>query len=112
VQGIYEIRNTVNGAVYIGQSVDTKNRMQSHRNALEGDKHYNGMLQQDWNTYGREAFIFKHVETVYKGSRLLIREQDIIDSYEEVGAIIYNSVGRSTRKRPLKKTILWRRRTK
>ena len=105
MQGIYEIRNTANGAIYVGQSVDTKKRMQG---ALNGNRHANKRLQQDWNTYGSRAFIFKHIETVYKGSRLLIREHDWLSDYEKLGANIYNKAGSSKRKKPMRKTILWR----
>lgn len=60
--GIYIIRNTVNGKVYIGQSRRLQNRKYCHFNSLEKGKHYNKHLQRSYNTYGSDAFKFEILE--------------------------------------------------
>lgn len=56
--GIYEIKNTVTGKRYIGQTVDYEKRKASHINALKGNYHSNKYLQSSWNKYGESAFEF------------------------------------------------------
>lgn len=108
-QGIYEIRNTESGAVYVGQSVDTEKRMQDHRHALVRDRHINRYLQEDWNAYGEAAFTFEHVETVYREAFLLPKERERIDGYVAAEIKLYNVAGvrRGKTWRKLKKTVLF-----
>lgn len=107
-QGIYEIRNTASGAVYVGQSVDTEKRMYDHRLALVGDRHPNKLLQEDWNDYGSKAFTFEHVETVYHEALLLGKERERIGDYEKNNVKLYNRAGvHRIMRKPLKKTILF-----
>ena len=37
--GIYMIQNTINGKIYIGQSIDIELRFKSHKNKLERGNH-------------------------------------------------------------------------
>lgn len=60
--GIYIIRNTVNGKVYIGQSRRLNNRHYSHFHTLEKGRHFNKHLQRSYNNYGAEAFEFEILE--------------------------------------------------
>ena len=55
---IYEIKNTVTGKLYIGQTVDYEKRKASHINALKGNYHSNKYLQSSWNKYGESVFEF------------------------------------------------------
>lgn len=60
--GIYIIRNTVNGKVYVGQSVDIYHRWSEHRRLLNEGKHVNRHLQSAVNKYGLGAFVFNIIE--------------------------------------------------
>lgn len=60
--GIYKIENSINGKVYIGQSVDVDKRFKSHIRELRKGKHNNRFLQDDWNTFGEEAFTFELIK--------------------------------------------------
>ncbi|QDX94739.1 hypothetical protein EEL30_22110 [Brevibacillus laterosporus] len=62
--GIYIIKNILNHHVYIGQSVNIHQRFREHKSRLRNNKHGNGRLQNAWNKYGEEKFIFKVLETV------------------------------------------------
>lgn len=56
--GVYSITNIINDKKYIGQSVDIYTRWSNHKSALRNNRHGNKHLQNAWNTYGEENFIF------------------------------------------------------
>ena len=61
---IYIIRNCISGKVYVGQSVNVRERVRQHKYQLRHGKHYNRHLQAAWDVYGEPAFefiIFKQV---------------------------------------------------
>lgn len=60
--GVYRIRNTVNGKVYIGSTVRTfLRRWNQHRKCLDSGTHHSTHLQSAWNRYGEAAFVFERV---------------------------------------------------
>lgn len=79
--GIYGIRNKKNGKVYVGQSVDIKQRFCTHRYSLRKNKHYNKHLQNSWNKNGESAFEFVILEKC-TDKQLTVLEQKWIDSVE------------------------------
>lgn len=64
--GIYRILNLVNGKMYIGQSIDVKARIRSHKSKLNKNIHINTRLNHDWNKYGKENFKFELIEKCLK----------------------------------------------
>jgi hypothetical protein len=62
--GVYQIRNTVNGKVLIGTSVDLPSILNRERAQLRLGAHRNRALQQDWNEHGPEAFEFETLDTL------------------------------------------------
>lgn len=58
IVGIYVIRNKMNGKCYIGQSSDIESRWKHHVNDLKSNCHHNQKLQNAWNKYGKDNFIF------------------------------------------------------
>lgn len=79
--GIYKIENTVNGKVYIGQSVDIKKRWKAHRSELCNNTHDNIYLQADWNEYGEGAFTFEVIKKC-RSIKLNEWERHYISFYE------------------------------
>lgn len=59
ISGIYEIVNIINNKSYIDSSVDLDKRYYEHFNALRRDKHTNKKLQNSFNKYGEEKFLFE-----------------------------------------------------
>lgn len=82
--GIYQIRNLVNGKIYVGSSKEINKRWTKHRIDLRKNCHHSILLQRAWNKYGKENFVFEIMEETDKKS-LIIREQyylDLLKSYD------------------------------
>ena len=62
VCGVYCIENKINNKKYIGQSMDIYKRWKQHRNELNNKKHRNEHLQNAWNTYKEQSFMFYILE--------------------------------------------------
>jgi len=78
--GVYQIKNIVNGKLYIGSSNNIAKRWISHKCLLENKKHKNKYLISAWHKYGRNSFIFSIIEYV-EIDKLIEREQYYIDYY-------------------------------
>ncbi len=83
--GIYEILNIINGKRYIGQSVDVYKRYRSHVNKLNNNTHRNTYLQNSWNKYGKESFVFNIIEQC---------DVDDLDELEQFYILHYNTCNR------------------
>lgn len=60
IRGIYQIRNLVNGKVYIGQAKNLYKRTHAHFSNLKANKNKeNHHLQNAFNLYGKENFVFE-----------------------------------------------------
>ena len=82
--GIYQIRNLVNGKIYIGSAVNLHARWQKHLSCLRHNKHCNIKLQNAYNKYGKDNIVFEIVELVPNKEQLLDREQYYIDTLNTV----------------------------
>lgn len=76
--GIYRIRNTLTGDLYVGSSVDVKSRSLKHLSHLRRGLHRNAHLQAAFAKYGEASFVFEMLEAVLPAN-LLTREQWHID---------------------------------
>jgi len=76
--GIYIIRNTVSGKIYIGSAVDIAKRLYEHVWALRKGCHFNIHLQRAWNKDSEASFSFEKYLTC-KRENLIFNEQLIID---------------------------------
>lgn len=88
--GIYQIRNKLNGRIYIGSAVDMPKRHYQHWHKLNRNKHHNAYLQADWNKSGSDAFEFYCLEIVENPINLLDREQVWLDQYHDFQNLCYN----------------------
>ena len=57
--GIFQIRNVVNGKVYIESSVNLDSIWNRHRTELNFGGHRNTTLQKEWKEFGEENFRFE-----------------------------------------------------
>jgi group I intron endonuclease len=69
-QGVYRITNIVNSKFYIGSTNNLKRRYHCHRCSLKGNYHTNEYLQNSFNKYGEESFIFEILECVDESKSL------------------------------------------
>ena len=56
--GVYQIRNLINQKIYVGSSVNIYNRKSTHFSKLKSNVHTNRHLQNAYNKYGKEYFVF------------------------------------------------------
>lgn len=81
--GIYKITNSINGKFYIGSAKDIDYRWDEHKQYLNGGYHINPKLQNAWNFYGGDKFLFEIVEeTSSEKTVLLEREQHYLDLFK------------------------------
>lgn len=64
---VYEIRCTVNGKVYVGQTKNLKRRIKEHICDLKACKHRNHRLQDDYNKFGKKSFEVSNIHTSEDG---------------------------------------------
>ena len=79
VCGIYCIKNIINDKMYIGQSVNCKDRLRTHRQELCRNSHDNIALIRAWNKYGEDSFVGELLEECSK-ENLNEREQWYFDN--------------------------------
>lgn len=60
--GIIQIKNNVNGKIFIDSSRNLKNQWLTIKWQLEVGKYANSLLQKDWKEFGEEAFIYEVLE--------------------------------------------------
>jgi group I intron endonuclease len=77
--GVYVIRNTVNGKVYVGSAIRIDARWRLHLKNLREGNHHSRHLQISWNKHGEEAFEFEVIEFVPDKKDTLSREQHWMD---------------------------------
>jgi len=61
---VYQIRNATNGKVYVGSTIDFRQRRWSHIGALRKGTHHCAPLQVDFIAFGESVFLFEVLEHV------------------------------------------------
>ena len=62
--GVFQVKNTANGKVLLGSSLNLEGSLNRQKFMLTIGQHRNKALQKDWNEYDPEKFIFEILETV------------------------------------------------
>lgn len=57
--GVFQIRNTTSGKIFIGSSTDCRSIWNRMRTELKIGTHKNKALQKDWNDLQEEIFVFE-----------------------------------------------------
>ena len=88
--GVYEILNKETDWRYIGESKKPIQRRSEHWTKLRGGYHENPNLQQDYNKFGEDAFVFEILECP-KPDALLDCEAYWINKYKDCCYNIYKT---------------------
>lgn len=80
----YKIQNIINNDLYIGITINPTRRKRDHFRHLRNNEHNNPYLQNAFNKYGEENFIFEIIDTLdtindeigYKYEAELIKKYD------------------------------------
>lgn len=78
---IYKIRNIKNNKIYIGSTNNWERRLSEHLTALKHNNHINYHLQNAYNKYGKDNFVFEIQEKLDSLEQLQEREQYWIDYF-------------------------------
>ena len=62
--GVFQIRNKINGKVFIGSSTDLKAIWYAEKLQLDIGLHSNSELQKEWKEYGVENFVYEILEEI------------------------------------------------
>lgn len=90
-KGVYQITNTVTGSVYIGSSTAIEERWRGHKSKLERGVHYSKKFQLDYDTYGKDSFVFELIkESGVSRDKLRLLERETIKNLEAAGVELYN----------------------
>ena len=82
--GVYQIRNTANGKLLVGSSVNLPAILNRHRAALNFGGHQNRELQKDWAEFGAEAFEFEVLDTLAPPERPDYNPSDDLKALEQL----------------------------
>ncbi len=60
--GVYQIRNLINGKLFLGSSVNLPGRINRETFQLKVNAHKNKVLQSEWTEFGAENFVIEILE--------------------------------------------------
>lgn len=81
--GIYRIVCSTSGKIYVGSAVHMRKRENDHQHHLRANTHHSRKLQNAWNKYGAEAFVFETL-LLCSPENLLVYEQLCINGFDAV----------------------------
>ena len=82
--GIFQVRNTVNGRVLLGSSMNLEGPLNRIKFELRMGLHKYAGLQKEWNELGPEAFAFEIVEVVKESDDLNFSLEDELTLLEQI----------------------------
>jgi GIY-YIG catalytic domain len=84
--GIYEIRCSKNQKRYYGRSENVSSRISQHKKGLRNGKHERKIMQNDFNLYGENSFVFSVIEQdlSFTRSELKAKEAELIQRFGKV----------------------------
>ena len=99
VAGVFQIKNTVNGKIFLGSSLNLHGPLNAHRFMLTIGSHTNKALQKEWDEFGSDKFVFEILETVKVREdpnfdikdELMLLEQIWIEKLQPFGERGYNT---------------------
>lgn len=68
--GIFQIKNIKNQKIFVKSSMNLKT-INGEQFQLEHNIHTNKILQQDWNKFGKDSFVFEILEVLEQKEEIL-----------------------------------------
>lgn len=93
ISGIYKIVNKIDNTFYVGSSINIYKRWYDHKWLLNKSKHHCEYLQNAWNKYGSNNFVFIVEKELLDASLsiLIAEEQEVLDYCVMNEIKIYNT---------------------
>jgi hypothetical protein len=82
--GVFQIKNTITGKVFLGSSLNLEGALNGHRFSLITGVHRTTALQHDWDSYGAHAFTFEVLEVVKISDALYFNLSDELTLLEQI----------------------------
>jgi len=79
--GVYQIRNTVNGKVFVGSTPNLKS-LNGKTMELKMGSSKNQALQAEWNEYGEQAFVIEVLEVLKASDNPFVDTRDELKKLE------------------------------
>ena len=76
-KGVFKIRNTVNGKIYVGGAMNLDNIWNSQKFKLNSGNHISKELQKEWNEFGEDKFVFEIVDVLKENPEKPTDENDV-----------------------------------
>ncbi len=90
---VYQIVNSINGRVYVGETIRGEIRWIQHLTDLRGNYHENPILQADFNEFGEDVFGWSIIQELPKDKEVLVQEEkNTIQRLLAEGKELYNIV--------------------
>jgi group I intron endonuclease len=97
--GVFQVKNAANGKVLLGSSLNLDGSLNSHKFMLTIGSHRNKALQNEWNEYGPDKFVFEILEVVKVkddpnfnlDDELILLEQIWLEKLQPFGEKGYNT---------------------
>ena len=97
--GVFQVKNTANGKVLLGSSLNLEGSLNKHKFMLSIGQHRNKAMQEDWREYGPDKFVFEILEVVKVeddeninlGDELTLLEQIWMEEIQPFGERGYNT---------------------
>ena len=89
---------------YIGSTDNISSRKSSHFRLLKNNNHHSYKLQNDYNKYGKDSFIFELIQECHKNDKLNV-EQYYLNTYTPIYNISINSSAPMQGRKHSKKTL-------
>jgi 23S rRNA A1618 N6-methylase RlmF len=96
--GVYQIRNKINGKIFISSTLDLNAAWNSQKFQLNFGSHKNEELQKEWKEFGEESFVYeivdelKHIEDkeMNYNEEIKVLENMLIEELQPFGNRGYN----------------------
>ena len=82
--GVFQIKNNINGKIFIGSSLDLKAIWHAQKLQLDIGIHQNSDLQKDWKQFGSENFTYEILDEVKHSEKKIINYEKEIKTLEDM----------------------------